>query len=148
MREPEKVKPVKVENKRSLDMGFFKTTGIVLGFGVLIGGTVWATELYRDTTVRGIEPTEDQIQKDRAKAAQGLMLFNEAEERDLDRIRKFCFGWPWEKDAPTCRVWLKHYRSLEKYSDGDLFNEETTTNAYNAMNKPDNDLGNAKSPTE
>jgi len=148
MREPEKIKPVKADNKRSLNMGFWKTTGTILGVGALIGGSVFATEAYRDASVRGIGRSESSAIADAVKASKGLMIFNEDEQRDLDRIKKFCFGFPWEQDAPTCRVWLKHYRGLKAYSDGDLFSDEITVNAYQSLNKPAEQLGNAESPAE
>lgn len=144
---PFKVNLPKMEGAKT--MGFWKTTGTILGIGALIGGTVFAMDIYRDgASTRNIDKTPEQIKAEQDKAAQGLMIFNSDEERDLQRIRKFCFGWPWEKDAPTCRVWLRHYRQLGNYSDSDLFNEELTTNAAQVMHQPDEQPGNAESPAE
>jgi hypothetical protein len=151
MREPEKAQktPFKVtlpKMEGANTMGFWKTTSTIIGIGALIGGSVFAMDVYRSE--RGIDKSQEQIKAEQDKAAQGLMIFNSDEERDLQRIRKFCFGFPWEKDAPTCRVWLRHYRQLGHYSDSDLFNEELTTNAAQVMNTPDAQPGNAESPAE
>lgn len=145
------VKPEKKVVVKEEDMSFWKKAGITAASIGLISAGMFVADWWHQYENKAMAAqTDEQKAADQKKIANQTLALSNDEDRDLQRIQKFCFGWPWEKDAPTCKVWLKHYRGLKTYSDGDLFKEEDAANAQNALSglqQPETPAGNVQSPS-
>lgn len=136
---------IELSEKKGGTMSFWKVTGQITVGVILVAGGIYGAGVYHNSQVVTVQP-EASKQADVKKLAKQTIAFNEAEERDLQRIQKYCFSpFSWDRDPATCKVWLRHYRELGEYSDRELFKEEFDFNANLAFERHGITPGNAES---